>query len=133
MSQSTKLYFGMTFSGKTYNTLYEVQDDLLKVNQNIQKLKSDLRVLAYMTEPNKIKDPDMSTDAFIDNALNSIVEQLEEAIVLQYKLEMLELKWDDCHRNGLGINPPDEIKYKSFIDGDFVYTEKHPTNESLLS
>jgi hypothetical protein len=123
----------MTFAGKTYNTLYEVQDDLLEVNQNIQKLKSDLRVLAYMTEPNKIKDPDMSTDAFIDNALNNIVEQLEEAIILQYKLEMLELKWEDCHRNGLGVNPPDEFKYKAFIDGDFVLTEKYPTKESLLS
>lgn len=132
MSQSTKLYFGMTFAGKTYNTLYEVQDDLLEVNQNIQKLKSDLRVLAYMTEPNKIKDPDMPTDAFIDNALNNIVEQLEEAIILQYKLEMLELKWEDCHRNDLGVNPPDEFKYKSFIDGDFVLTEKYPTKESLL-
>ena len=134
MSQSTRLFTTINFAGKTYNSLNEVEKDLREVEERIEDLKSNLRVLAYMTEPNKMKPEDATASEYLDANVNYLYTEFEELFVKRYKLEMLIEEWDKCHNNeGLGINPPDEIKYKSFIDGDFVYTEKHPTKESLLS
>ena len=134
MSQSTRLFTTINFAGKTYNSLNEVEKDLREVEERIEDLKSNLRVLAYMTEPNKMKPEEVSVSEYLDANVNYLYSEFEELFVKRYKLEMLLEEWNMCHNNeGLGINPPDEIKYKSFIDGDFVYTEKHPTNESLLS
>ena len=134
MSQSTRLFTTINFAGKTYNSLIEVRIELQDIEIRINDLKSNLRVLAYMTEPNKMKPEDATVSEYLDANVNYLYTEFEELFVKRYKLEMLLDEWDKCHNNeGLGINPPDEIKYRSFIDGDFVYTEKHPTNESLLS
>lgn len=134
MSQSTRLFTAINFAGKTYNSINEVHVELLDVEARIEDLKSNLRVLAYMTEPNKIKPEDATVSEYLDANVNYLYTEFEELFVKRYKLELLLDEWDKCHNNeGLGINPPDDVKNKSFIDGDFVYTEKHPTNESLLS
>ena len=49
MSQSTRLFTTINFAGKTYNSLNEVEKDLREVEERIEDLKSNLRVLAYMT------------------------------------------------------------------------------------
>ena len=134
MSQSTRLFTTINFAGKTYNSLNDARIELQEVEARIEDLKSNLRVLAYITEPNKMKPEDATASEYLDANVNYLYTEFEELFVKRYKLEMLIEEWDKCHNNeGLGINPPDEIKYKSFIDGDFVYTEKHPTKESLLS
>lgn len=134
MSQSTRLFTTINFAGKTYNSLNEVKNELQDIEISINDLKSNLRVLAYMTEPNKMKPEDATVSEYLDANVNYLYTEFEELFVKRYKLEMLIEEWDKCHNNeGLGINPPDDVKYKSFIDGDFVYTEKHPTKESLLS
>lgn len=134
MSQSTRLFTTINFAGKTYNYLDDVRVELQDIETRIEDLKSNLRVLAYMTEPNKMKPEDATASEYLDANVNYLYTEFEELFVKRYKLEMLLEEWDKCHNNeGLGINPPDDVKYKSFIDGDFVYTVKHPTNESLLS
>lgn len=134
MSQSTRLFTTINFAGKTYNSLNEVRIELQDIEIRINDLKSNLRVLAYMTEPNKMKPEDATASEYLDANVNYLYTEFEDLFVKRYKLEMLIEEWDKCHNNeGLGINPPEEVKYRSFIDGDFVYTEKHPTNESLLS
>ena len=133
MSQSTRLFTTINFAGKTYNYLDDVRVELQDIETRIAEIKSNLRVLAYMTEPNKMKPEDATASEYLDANVNYLYTEFEELFVKRYKLEMLIEEWDKCHNNeGLGINPPDDVKYKSFIDGDFVYTEKHPTNESLL-
>ena len=134
MSQSTRLFTTINFAGKTYNYLDDVRVELQDIETRIAEIKSNLRVLAYMTEPNKMKPEDATVSEYLDANVNYLYTEFEELFVKRYKLEMLIEEWDKCHDNeGLGINPPDDVKYKSFIDGDFVYTVKHPTNESLLS
>ena len=133
MSQSTRLFTTINFAGKTYNYLDDVRVELQDIETRIAEIKSNLRVLAYMTEPNKMKPEDATVSEYLDANVDYLYTEFEELFVKRYKLEMLIEEWDKCHNNeGLGINPPDDVKYKSFIDGDFVYTEKHPTNESLL-
>lgn len=134
MSQSTRLFTTISFAGKTYNSINEVRVELQDIETRINELKSNLRVLAYMTEPNKMKPEDATVSEYLDANVNYLYTEFEDLFVKRYKLEMLLEEWDKCHnKDGLGINPPDDVKYKAFIDGDFVYTEKHPTNESLLS
>ena len=134
MSQSTRLFTTINFAGKTYNYLDDVRVELQDIETRIAEIKSNLRVLAYMTEPNKMKPEDATVSEYLDANVDYLYTEFEELFVKRYKLEMLIEEWDKCQNNeGLGINPPDDVKYKSFIDGDFVYTEKHPTNESLLS
>lgn len=134
MSQSTRLFTTINFAGKTYNSINEVENELQEIEERIGDLKSNLRVLVYMTEPNKMKPEDATVSEYLDANVNYLYTEFEELFIKRYKLEMLIEEWDSCHNNeGLGINPPDNIKHKSFIDGDFVYTEKHPTKESLLS
>lgn len=134
MSQSTRLFTTINFLGKIYNSINDVNADLRDVEARINDLKSNLRVLAYMTEPNKMKPEDVTVSEYLDENVNYLYSELEELFIKRYKLEILLEEWENCHtNNGLGINPPDDVKYKSFIDGDFVYTVKHPTNESLLS
>lgn len=134
MSQSTKLFTTINYAGKTYNSLNDVRVELQDIESRINELKSNLRVLVYMTEPNKMKPEAASVSEYLDANVNYLYSEFEELFIKRYKLEMLVEEWDKCHTNdGLGINPPDDVKYKSFIDGDFVYTVQYPTNESLLS
>ena len=134
MSQSTRLFTTINFAGKTYNSINEVRVELKDTETRIEELKSTLRVLAYMTEPNKMKPDDATVSEYLDANVNYLYTEFEELFIKRFKLEMLLEEWDECHNSeGLGINPPDDVKYKSFIDGDFVYTVKHPTKESLLS
>lgn len=134
MSQSTRIFTRINFLDKTYNDKAEVERDLEKVRNRLAELKSNLRVLAYMTEPNKFKDPEQSTDYFVDSNVNKLYEEFEELFVEEWKLSILLDRWQECHMdNGLGVNPPDNILYTTFIDGDFVLTQKHPTKESLLA
>lgn len=133
MSQSTRIFTRISFPDKTYNKKYEVEFDLEEVRNRLAELKSELRVLAFMTEPSKFKDPEESTYDFLANNVNSIYEKLEELFVEEWKLSILLDFWDKCHTDdGLGIAPPEGISYKTFIDGDFVYTQKRPTKDSLL-
>lgn len=134
MSQSTKLYTSLRFPYKSYNDIYEVNDDLNEVNERIRLFENHLRTLVFMTEPQKFKEADESSESYLTRAYNETIESLSDLYVDRFKLEKLVDEWDACHnKHGQGINPPEEIKYKSYIDGDFVYTEKHPTKESLLS
>ena len=133
MSQSTRIFTRINFLDKTYNSKSEVERDLENVRNRLEELKSHLRVLAYMTEPNKFKDPDQSTDFFVDSNVNYLYESFEELFVEEWKLSILLDRWDDCHNiDGLGIEPDDDFRNRTFIDGDFVLTNSHPTKESLL-
>jgi hypothetical protein len=133
MSQSTRIFTRINFLDKTYNSKSEVERDLENVRNRLEELKSHLRVLAYMTEPNKFKDPDQSTDFFVDSNVNYLYESFEELFVEEWKLSILLDRWDDCHNiDGLGIEPDDDFRNRTFIDGDFVLTNAHPTKESLL-
>ena len=133
MSVYTIHYAPIYYSCKTYNSLSEVEEDLEEVNQRIAKIHSDLRTLVFMTEPNKFKSENETADYYLDNQFEELYESLEEEFIERYKLEILKSNWNSCHnKDGLGINPPEEVYNSTYIDGDFVFTEKYPTKESLL-
>ena len=132
MSQSTYLYTHLTFCGKTYNNLREVEDDLTKLDEQQKRIKNRLMTLAMMTEPSKFNDSDMSNADWLENEVDTLLEDLEYVQIDLYKLEILKERWNDCHdEKGLGIDPPNGFD-KSFIDGDYVRTIKFPDDEKLF-
>jgi hypothetical protein len=135
MSQGTNLYTRLRFIDKTYNSKDEVLGDYNYVTDRIRQIKFRLFVFAMMTEPDKFKSDDESAEFYIKSNVNDLLEEYETLIVEHYKLEMLLERWDKCHdeNNGLAIDPPKDIKYGHYMDGDFVYTVKCPTNKELLS
>lgn len=93
-----------------------------------------------MTEPCKFfsKNEYDSGYSFIDQNFRDSIESLEEALYNKWELEILLENWDRCHnKEGLAIDPPDNINYDSaFMSGDFIKTVKFPNskdNESISS
>ena len=133
MSQSTKLYTRIVFNAKTYNGKYEVENDLEFVQKQIEKTRKDILILGLMTEPAKFAPQDMNPADYITRNCDELLDYLKELYVDEYKLSKLLAEWDICHNeHGIGINPPDDQRYKIYIDGDFVLTEKYPDNKAML-
>ena len=84
MSQSTRLFTTINFAGKTYNSLNEVRVELQDVEARIEDLKSNLRVLAYMTEPNKMKPEDATVSEYLDANVNYVYSEFEELFVKNF-------------------------------------------------
>jgi hypothetical protein len=134
MSQGTNLYTRIRFIDKTYNSKDEVLGDYNYVTDRIRQIKNRLLMFAMMTEPEKFKSKDESAEFYIKSNMTDLIEEYEDLVVEHYKLSMLLENWERCHNDkGLAIDPPDDIKYDHYMDGDFVYTVKCPTNKELLS
>lgn len=138
MSQKTTLYTTVKFDFyyKTYNSKREVEVDLETEKSAISSASNKIRELALMTEPNKF------FDSKVDNVYNqltkevdSLLDEIKDRTVNVIRLNLLLSKWDECHdEKGLGIDPPENLELnKSYIKGDFVYTQIYPDNKSILN
>lgn len=136
MGWATDLYCNITFNRKTYNTIYEVQNDIDELKEQIRICKNELQSLVYITEPEKFYDKSSYTSPmdWINTSFQENMEALEEYYIELYKLELLEENWNHCHtKEGLAIPHPDNIHWDSaFLDGDFVNTIKNNKNENTI-
>lgn len=123
MRYETNLFCNITFPNKTYNSKYDVEHDLNLAKNLIEIFKSNIKALAYTTEPQKMKE-DNASDTFewIDSKLSSYFKELEECYYEKFTLELLLENWDNCHNEeGLAISPPDDMEYDTaYLDGDFI-------------
>ena len=134
MGWVTDLFCNIVFNRKTYNSKYEVESDFEELDKLINATVRRLTDLAIMTEPNKFfTDPDLDILSSISTEVRDQLEELEEYYIERYKLSLLLEYWDDCHNeDGLAINPPDNIDWKTaYLDGDFVKTVKRPNEEII--
>jgi len=69
------------------------------------------------------------------------MEEIEEYQYDNWKLQLLLDDWENCHNEeGLAIEIPDDDWFydsksyhsKAYFEGDFVYTDRHPTQETIL-
>lgn len=121
MGWSTNLFCNIEFHKKTYNNKYDVEERIQQLNEIIDSYKNCLYSYIIMTEPTKYfgEDP-LDT---INCNFKDIMESLEECYIERYKLELLIDNWDNCHKDGLAIAPPDSIKWNTaYLDGDFIKT-----------
>ena len=128
MGWNTELFCNITFNKETYNSKNEVLNEIDHIQKCLESAKQDCRNLLLMTEPKKFCPEDDDPICWMTNLYNSNLELIEEYTITLYKLELLLENWDSCHNEeGLAINPPDNITWKTaFLDGDFVNTVKYP-------
>ena len=120
MGFGTYLYTDIYFSRETYNSKHQVEDALEEVRDRIKWAKEKLTKLAFMTEPNKFCVNEESPDTYLDNELRYAFEEFEEAVIADYKLNLLLDSWDETHNSeGKAIKPSDEDR-KPFVCGDFI-------------
>lgn len=120
MGFGTYLYTDLYFNRRTYNSLYEVEEDLEEALAKLRRSKERLKVLAFMTEPQKFCVNEESPDTYLEQELDYALEELEESLIDTYKLTMLKDCWKETHDSeGKAIRPSDEDR-KPFICGDFV-------------
>lgn len=120
MGFGTYLYTDLYFNRKTYNSLYEVEEDFKRAQDRISHARARLKVLAFMTEPQKFCVNEESPDTYLEQELEYALEELEEALIDTYKLNMLKECWKETHDSeGKAIRPSDEER-KPFICGDFI-------------
>lgn len=137
MSWSTNLFCNVIFNRKTFNSKYEVEDELKTVNDMINACITDLRDLAIMTEPEKFYNKENFSNAleFISDKFKNTIEFLEEAYIDRYKLELLLDNWETSHNTeGLAIDMPKGIKWDTaYVSGDFINTETNQYNDRYIS
>lgn len=135
MGWCTDLFCTITFNKQTYNSKYEVEEKIREVEQYLQFAKDRVREFSIMTEPNKFCPEGYDPIIWIRNEIQDTLSDIEEYSVELYRLNMLLDNWKNCHNEeGLALYPPENIKYDTaYLCGDFVKSDKYPTNESLLS
>lgn len=133
MSQSTRLYTRMTFFDKNYNNQWEVEEDLEKARERLNRLRQQLMNFVMMTEPKKFAPEDQSPEFYLQNNAQLLMDEIQDEALGVWKLEILLDRWDECHtKDGLGKYPPEAAQH-TYIDGSFVFTDKYPTKEALLA
>lgn len=128
MGFGTTLVTDIYYNRKTYNHKYEVENDLDEVNDVITTLENDIRGLVVCTEPAKMMPQDEGWEPleWLLRVTETKFKDLKEAITEKNDLMLLLEKWDDCHtKDGKAISCPDEFACKSYLDGDFVVTDKY--------
>lgn len=127
MGWATYLFCNITFNRETYKSKYEVMSDLEDAKKAVQQSKQRLYALAVMTEPYKVLvcETEDSVEPALDavnREYNDAMEDLEENLFKQFKLEYLEENWDTCHtKKGLAIPPPKKMRWDAaYLDGDFI-------------
>lgn len=125
MGWSTELFCNISFNRKSYNFLYEVQEDLAEVDKMIKFNENKIRALAVMTEPSKMITLEDEYSSYLDEALRQADQALEDLrgyYMDHDNLTLLIENWDNCHDDkGLAIEPPEGVSWdKAYLYGDFV-------------
>lgn len=132
MGWATDLYCNISFNRKTYNSLYEVEEDIEETEYIIQMIKDKIKAYALMTEPNKLVTLDNEKyDNLliqIEDEVSQLLKEIEDYYFDLVKLNYLRDNWEYCHnKEGLAIPPPKEFSWNTaYLDGDFVKTVDNP-------
>ena len=122
MGFQTDLFTTLTFSRETFNSRYDVEEQLNDTEKLIKHYENKLYSLGVMTEPKKYCGDEEDPLAFINVEIKSTLEELKDCYIDQYKLELVLETWDKTHdADGYAIKRPDNLPWDaSYIDGDFI-------------
>lgn len=121
MGWSTNLFCNISFHKKTYNTKYEVLDEIDELNGLIKVCEDRIKAFALITEPKKFCSEEEDPQLYLSMGVQENLEELQEYYIEKYKLELLLDNWDISHKDGYAIKLPDNIHWDSaYVDGDFI-------------
>ena len=131
MGWSTELFCSISFNRKSYNSLYEVEEDIEEAKNILQMYKDKIKAYAIMTEPEKmIKFDDERYDNLltqVNNEVTDMLNEMEEYYSELIKLQYLKENWDNCHdEKGLAIAAPENIHWDTaYLEGDYIKSNKN--------
>ena len=131
MGWGTYLRTDIYFNRETFNSKYQVEDELAKTRKSICDIKVAILQLATMTEPEKFFKPEPGEEYpefYIDSVnkrMSYLIEELEKMTVEEYTLSLLLDEWNRTHDPSTGYAydaPESEKEGKSYVFGDFIET-----------
>ena len=97
MGFGTTLYTDIYFSKETYNSKYEVEQEIEECKNTINSFKERIKNLSFITEPKKFIDEETDPVSWISSSVDDCLEVIMEENEKLYKLEMLLERWDETH------------------------------------
>lgn len=138
MSTESSLLTVIDYLGVSYDDKIKLKKDIDEITEDIENAKKELMNLAFITEPKKFISEDdeyyFSTCLWLENKVNSCIEQLTTSTINLYKLQLLYNNWDKCHdENGNAISPNyEELENICFYTGDWIKIKK-PSNDIIFN
>lgn len=114
MGWATYLTTDIKFNRQTYNSLYEVEEAIDEVREQIKFVKENLLMIAATTDMKSLCENDEDPIYATRSRVNDLLESYEEATIDLYKLELLKEAWADSHEPSTGL----AIDRKVILDGE---------------
>ena len=128
MSTETSLFCNISFVGSSYNSLWQVEEEIKNLEKYYAQCKQELRDLVMITEPQKYftaNEANGNVYEQVTERIEQIFESMEEWVCNLHDLYYLRDNWGNCHdkKSGLAIPPPESIGYETaYYHGDYVRT-----------
>lgn len=129
MGWQTDVITKIVFNKETYNSIYEIEEEIESNNKCIQNIKDELYVMT-IARPEDLLIHNEEMDLLgLQRDVRDKLELLEECIIENYKLEILKDNFDV--RDGDYINNPERIdNVKKWLVDNFILESKDINNES---
>lgn len=129
MGWQTDVITKIVFNKETYNSIYEIEEEIESNNKCIQNIKDELYVMT-IARPEDLLIHNEEMDLLgLQRDVRDKLELLEECIIENYKLEILKDNFDV--RDGDYINNPERVdNVKKWLVDNFILESKDINNES---
>lgn len=129
MGWQTDVITQLVFNKETYNSIYEIEEEIESNNKCIQNIKDELYVMA-IARPEDLLIHNEEMDLLgLQRDVKDKLDLLEECIINNYKLELLKENFD--LRDGDFIKNPERVSnIKKWLVDNFILESKDINNES---
>lgn len=129
MGWQTDVITQIVFNKETYNSIYEIEEEIESNNKCIQNIKDELYIMT-IARPEDLLIHNEEIDLLgLQRDVRDKLELLEECIIENYKLEILRDNFD--LRDGDYINNPEKTQnIKKWLVDNFILESKDINNES---
>lgn len=125
MGWATYLTTTIEFNRATYNSLYEVEDDIQEAKEDIKRCREELLMIAAVSDIKSLCEDDEDPIYTIRNRVDEILECYDNACVELYKLTELKEAWEESHDPSTGLAIDRKISLDGKESNDYNYLE-HP-------
>ena len=129
MGWQTDVITQIVFNKETYNSIYEIEEEIECNNKCIQNIKDELYAMT-IARPEDLLIHNEEMDLLgLQRDVRDKLELLEECIIENYKLEILKDNFD--LRDGDYINNPEKTQnINKWLVAHFILESKDINNES---
>lgn len=129
MGWQTDVITQLVFNKETYNSVYEIEEEIECNNKCIQNIKDELYVMA-IARPEDLLIHNEEMDLLgLQRDVKDKLDLLEECIINNYKLELLKENFN--LRDGDFIKNPERVSnIKKWLVDNFILESKDINNES---